>query len=270
MTGIRLSWVVASLSIVLNPPFGSQVVATATVPNLVREGACALYNHGCYPHLGSNRGAVSIMQFRGGGGSGGVPGGKEVDIRGGASKSKENRDEGKAQQGRASNALILSEAVVDTAIGTGLILGALYLSQLGVNKVPEDLQDSLQLLTWVALVFLSGLATTGPRNFLQKSQLFRIEAPLENGWYDRLKKPWFNPPNWVFPIMWIPLKILQVWACYDMWMKLGEKRVLAQPVVVFALYKSLGDVWNKVFFVRRRLALGTLVIGIYWLTLIAG
>lgn len=30
--------------------------------------------------------------------------------------------------------------------------------------------------------------------------------------YTNLRKPRWNPPNWVFPIMWIPLKILQVGA----------------------------------------------------------
>ena len=30
--------------------------------------------------------------------------------------------------------------------------------------------------------------------------------------YDNLRKPWFNPPKWAFPVMWIPLKVLQVYS----------------------------------------------------------
>ncbi|CAN0294988.1 unnamed protein product, partial [Hapterophycus canaliculatus] len=89
--------------------------------------------------------------------------------------------------------------------------------------------------------------------------------------YKKLRKPWFNPPNWVFPIMWIPLKILQqVFACYEMWDKLENRSCLAPPVVVYAVYKSLGDVWNKVFFERRRLKIGTAVISLYYGTLLGG
>ena len=41
----------------------------------------------------------------------------------------------------------------------------------------------------------------------------------------------------------------QVFACYEMWDKvkvLKGRSFLSPPVVVYALYKSLGDVWNKV------------------------
>lgn len=38
----------------------------------------------------------------------------------------------------------------------------------------------------------------------------------------------------------------KVFACYEMWDKLETRSCLAVPVVVFTVYKSLGDVWNKV------------------------
>lgn len=40
----------------------------------------------------------------------------------------------------------------------------------------------------------------------------------------------------------------KVFACYEMWDKLEERSCLATPVVVYAVYKSLGDVWNKVVY----------------------
>ncbi|CAM9693151.1 unnamed protein product [Ascophyllum nodosum] len=73
--------------------------------------------------------------------------------------------------------------------------------------------------------------------------------------------------------MWVPLKILQVFACYEMWDKvkvLKGRSFLSPPVVVYALYKSLGDVWNKVFFERRNLNMGTAVISLYFTSLLAG
>lgn len=43
----------------------------------------------------------------------------------------------------------------------------------------------------------------------------------------------------------------QVFACYAMWDNLPSRRSTALPVVVYAIYKSLGDVWNKVSFARQ-------------------
>lgn len=46
----------------------------------------------------------------------------------------------------------------------------------------------------------------------------------------------------------------QVFACFEMWGKLEERKPTAAPVVVYAVYKSLGDVWNKVKKAGRELA----------------
>lgn len=37
-----------------------------------------------------------------------------------------------------------------------------------------------------------------------------------------------------------------MFACYEMWDNLSVRRLTALPVVVYAVYKSLGDTWNKV------------------------
>ncbi|CAM9602070.1 unnamed protein product [Discosporangium mesarthrocarpum] len=212
--------------------------------------------------LGSGGPGFAAIQLRGGGISGRTPSRKGLELRG-----------GREENVQASDLVVLAEAVADTVLGASVLLGVLAISQIGVEKVGPNWLEAFQLLTWTVVVFLSGLTTVGPSQWLQKSQLFNIDTPIDEGWYSGLKKPWFNPPNWVFPLMWIPLKILQVFACYEMWGKLGERgeqRVLALPVVIFTVYKALGDVWNKVFFTRRRLGLGTLVISIYWVALVAG
>lgn len=47
-------------------------------------------------------------------------------------------------------------------------------------------------------------------------------------------------------LMWASSNPVQVFACFEMWGKLEERKATAAPVVVYAVYKSLGDVWNKV------------------------
>ncbi|CAB1107207.1 unnamed protein product [Ectocarpus sp. CCAP 1310/34] len=174
--------------------------------------------------------------------------------------------------GRTSDTVVLVEALVETALESGLIVGFVGAAEYLAARYLSDTKFSevARLALWTAAVFVSGAATAGPKKWLEKSQLFNIDVPIGKDWYTNLRKPRWNPPNWVFPIMWIPLKILQVFACYEMWDKLETRSCIALPVVVYTVYKSLGDVWNKVFFERRRLKIGTVVISLYYLTLLAG
>ncbi|CAM9694209.1 unnamed protein product, partial [Sphacelaria rigidula] len=143
--------------------------------------------------------------------------------------------------------VVFVEAIAETALESAMIVGFVGLAaHLADMFVVPKYAEVARLLIWTAAVFFSGAATAGPRRFLETSQLFNIENPISEDWYENLRKPRWNPPNWVFPIMWVPLKILQVFACYEMWDKLEKRNHLAIPVIAFAVYKSLGDVWNKV------------------------
>mmetsp|Transcript_4627 Transcript_4627/g.11273 ORF Transcript_4627/g.11273 Transcript_4627/m.11273 type:complete len:173 (-) Transcript_4627:826-1344(-) len=46
---------------------------------------------------------------------------------------------------------------------------------------------------------------------------------LNPGWYDSLKKPIWQPAPWVFPLVWIPLKMMQTVAASRLWAKLDYK-----------------------------------------------
>lgn len=92
---------------------------------------------------------------------------------------------------------------------------------------------------------------------------------LSPDWYAKLTKPSWNPPAWAFPVAWIPLKLLQVAAASVLWRRVGL-RVFASPsVILFVLHLTLGDVWNRQFFLKQRLLTGLLVIATFWLVLVA-
>ena len=93
-------------------------------------------------------------------------------------------------------------------------------------------------------------------------------ATLNEEWYAALTQPSWNPPAWVFPAMWIPIKLAQTVGGAVAWRALDHK-VFAAPIVVFLLHLSLGDTWNVQFFLMQRLLTGLIVIYVFWAVLIA-
>ena len=74
------------------------------------------------------------------------------------------------------------------------------------------------------------------------------EIPGDADWYTNLKKPRWNPPGWIFPIMWLviskPTQFVAVWKL----MRDNSEKDLTLPLIVYCAHLSLGDAWNKVFF----------------------
>jgi tryptophan-rich sensory protein len=77
---------------------------------------------------------------------------------------------------------------------------------------------------------------------------------VDNAWFNALAKPWFMPPGWVFPVVWITLYLL-------MGLALGQ--VLAAPpsparrraILLFALHLILNLFWSPIFFAAHRVDL---------------
>ncbi|KAK9845322.1 hypothetical protein WJX81_003406 [Elliptochloris bilobata] len=89
-------------------------------------------------------------------------------------------------------------------------------------------------------------------------------------WYPTLRKPDWHPPPWVFPTVWIPLKVLQSAALWLVWKGgKGDRNKLALPLAVFGLHLFLGNWWNVVFFGRRELKPSVKWMGAFW-TSVAG
>ena len=63
-------------------------------------------------------------------------------------------------------------------------------------------------------------------------------------WYGRLKKPSWNPPNWVFGRVWLLLYTLMAWAA---------SRVSHDPqaLLLFVAQLALNATWTYCFFARR-------------------
>lgn len=85
-----------------------------------------------------------------------------------------------------------------------------------------------------------------------------------DGWYANLNKPWFNPPNWVFPVAWTALYTM---IAYALWRLLGARPVTGPSregwklaIGAFLVQLALNAAWTPVFFSAHAIGLGLVVV----------
>lgn len=84
-------------------------------------------------------------------------------------------------------------------------------------------------------------------------------------WYLALRKPWWTPPGWLFPIVWTILYIC---------ISVAAARVAALPhneqaLAFWALQIALNALWTPVFFGLHRLRAALAVLICLWLAVAA-
>jgi tryptophan-rich sensory protein len=84
-------------------------------------------------------------------------------------------------------------------------------------------------------------------------------------WYDSLEKPDWTPPNWVFPVTWTTL-YLCISAAGARVAPLDQSGF---AMAFFALQIALNTLWTPVFFGRRRMGAGMLVLVLLWIAVAA-
>lgn len=68
-------------------------------------------------------------------------------------------------------------------------------------------------------------------------------------WYERLRKPNWTPPNWLFPLAWTALYVCMAWAATRISVVEGGGLGLA----LWALQIALNAIWTPIFFGLKRL-----------------
>ncbi|CAM9491978.1 unnamed protein product, partial [Hapterophycus canaliculatus] len=114
-----------------------------------------------------------------------------LQVRGGATGARGIGGGGmltRVRGGRTSDAgkltMVLVEALVETAVESGLILGFVGGAEHLSNRylTGTKFAEVARLALWTAAVFLSGAATAGPLRWLEKSQLFSIDVTIGEDW----------------------------------------------------------------------------------------
>jgi benzodiazapine receptor len=104
------------------------------------------------------------------------------------------------------------------------------------------LRDALWMLAFLVLTVGGGLAIG-----------FRARP---DGWYARLQKPSFNPPDWVFAPVWTVLYVMIAIAGYRLFVRAPG----GAAMVLWAVALVLNFIWSPIFFRLRSPALALVVV----------
>ena len=84
-------------------------------------------------------------------------------------------------------------------------------------------------------------------------------------WYARLRKPSWNPPNWLFAPAWTVLYVLMAVAAWLVWVRVG----FGPAIWLWVAQLLLNGAWSWLFFGRRRPDLAFYELVAMWLAIVA-
>lgn len=101
----------------------------------------------------------------------------------------------------------------------------------------------------VAFVAVAAAATLGSQ----------ATAPHLAGWYAGLAKPWFNPPNWVFPVAWTSLFALMAFGFWRVLRSIFAGAARTRAIIAFLVQLGFNVAWSFAFFGQQSPDLGLAV-----------
>ena len=179
-------------------------------------------------------------------------------------------------RGGASSLTTLTHAAVGAVFEAGALLGVVKAARAlppGASEViaklkilPGDTIKGLPAAEWFAwcvIIFGSsavGSVVDGSLRAATNQILMPTRVAGEQGWYASLDKPRWEPPGYVFPIMWLlvskPTQLLAVAKVCSSSVGGEGEEAAALPWVpqlaAYCLHLALGDAWNKVFFGQQK------------------
>jgi benzodiazapine receptor len=93
-------------------------------------------------------------------------------------------------------------------------------------------------------------------------------TPAIPGWYAKLAKPSFTPPNWVFSPVWISLYVLMGISAFLIWRKGLDNRAIKVALGIFVAQLIVNSLWSLMFFGLRSPLAGFITIIILWILIV--
>lgn len=83
---------------------------------------------------------------------------------------------------------------------------------------------------------------------------------MDNGWYAALTKPAFQPPSWLFGVMWTTLYALMGLAVAVIWSEAPTRR-RTTALILFFIQLALNYTWSPTFFGAQMIDVALLLLG---------
>jgi len=94
-------------------------------------------------------------------------------------------------------------------------------------------------------------------------------GPSIPGWYASIAKPWFTPPNWVFPVAWTTLFALMAWSFFRVLRLEAATPGRTRAVLLFLVQLVFNAGWSFAFFAAQSPLAGLFVVAGLWLAIAA-
>ena len=88
-------------------------------------------------------------------------------------------------------------------------------------------------------------------------------------WYFGLRKPSWNPPNWLFGPAWTLIGVLTAWAAVVAWAPLRTRPERARLITLFAANGVFNILWSLLFFNLKRPDWALNEVVLLWLSILA-
>lgn len=88
-------------------------------------------------------------------------------------------------------------------------------------------------------------------------------------WYYALRKPVWQPPDWLFGPAWTLIFALAALAAVLYWRRVEDRERRLQLLAAFAINAFLNTLWSLLFFRLKRPDLALYEVGFLWLSIVA-
>lgn len=92
-------------------------------------------------------------------------------------------------------------------------------------------------------------------------------TPAIPTWYESLKKPFFNPPNWIFGPVWVSLYLLMGISLFLIWQRRENNPQAQKGLILFFIQLILNAFWSGAFFGLKSPLSGLIMIVLLWIAI---
>ena len=120
----------------------------------------------------------------------------------------------------------------------------------------KTMRSVAELVLWLAIVALAAILGS------------LATGPALPDWYERLRKPWFSPPNWLFGPVWTVLYVMMAVSAWLVMRRAGQM-VVAPALFLFLVQLAVNAGWSLVFFGLHSPGHALVVLIALWLLIVA-